>query len=165
MENIEESQNATVITGNTKLMMRIAGVLFAVLAVIQIARNFNPENIRFITTIKYDFQVYYYINIAFLLVVEILFSIASIIQKKVFFLISCLIVIGLFLTRIVYSIIMRAYIDRSNLCLTLSFIIIFLLFIAQQKNNRKLITVGKCVFAIPLIAYMALQYQLFIDFF
>ena len=32
MVNIEESQNTTVITGNTKLMMRIAGVLFAVLA-------------------------------------------------------------------------------------------------------------------------------------
>lgn len=37
MVNIEESQNTTVITGNTKLMMRIAGVLFAVLAVIHIA--------------------------------------------------------------------------------------------------------------------------------
>lgn len=165
MENIQESQNATVITENTKLMMRIAGVLFAVLAVIQIACNFSPKNISFITTIKYDYQVYRYINIAFLIIVEILFSIASIIQKKSLFLISSLIVIGLFLTRIIYFIIMRAYVDRSNLCLALSFIIIFLLFIAQQKNNRKLITVGKCVFAIPLIAYMAFQYQLFIDFF
>lgn len=85
MENIQESQNATVITENTKLMMRIAGVLFAVLAVIQIACNFSLKNISFITTIKYDYQVYRYINIAFLIIVEILFSIASIIQKKVFF--------------------------------------------------------------------------------
>ena len=43
MVNIEESQNTTVITGNTKLMMRIAGVLFAVLAVIHIALTCTPE--------------------------------------------------------------------------------------------------------------------------
>ena len=101
MVNIEESQNTTVITGNTKLMMRIAGVLFAVLAVIHITRNFNPENIHYIIT-SGGINIYYYINIAFLIIMEMLFSIACIIQKKVFFIISSLIVIGLFLMRIVY---------------------------------------------------------------
>lgn len=58
---------------------------------------------------------------------------------------------------------MWAYIDWSNLCLTLSFIIVFLLFIAQKKNNKKLVTVGKCVFVIPLIVYMVLQRQFCVD--
>lgn len=164
MENIEESQNTTLITGNTKLMMRIAGVLFAVLAAIHIVRNFNPWNIYYIIT-SGDINIYYYINIAFLIIMEILFSITCIIQKKVFFIISSLIVIGLFLTRIVYYIINEYYVDWANLCLTLSFMIIFLLFIAQQKNNRKLVTIGKCVFVIPLIAYMVFQCEYFVYIF
>ncbi len=164
MVNIEESQNTTVITGNTKLMMRIAGVLFAVLAVIHITRNFNPENIHYII-ISGVINIYYYINIAFLIIMEMLFSIACIIQKKVFFIISSLIVIGLFLMRIVYYIINEYYVDWANLCLTLSFIIIFLLFIARQKNNRKLVTVGKCVFVIPLIAYIVFQFGYFVYIF
>lgn len=44
MENIQESQNATVITENTKLMMRIAGVLFALLAVVQLINGFEWRN-------------------------------------------------------------------------------------------------------------------------
>lgn len=85
MENIEESQNATVRIDNGKVLMRIAGVLFAVLAVIQIVHNFTPEIIRYITTMEYDFQIHYLHKYSFLPVIEILFSIASIIQKKVFF--------------------------------------------------------------------------------
>ena len=131
MVNIEESQNTTVITGNTKLMMRIAGVLFAVLAVIHIALTCTPEIISNI--LMMGSKLFYYLNI----VVEIFFSIACIIQKKAFFLISLLIVIGLYSTRMAYCIINRYYVDLSNICVIVSFVIIFLLFIAQQKNNRK----------------------------
>lgn len=159
MVNIEESQNTTVITGNTKLMMRIAGVLFAVLAVIHIALTCTPEIISNI--LMMGSKLFYYLNI----VVEIFFSIACIIQKKAFFLISLLIVIGLYSTRMAYCIINRYYVDLSNICVIVSFVIIFLLFIAQQKNNRKLITVGKCVFVIPLIAYMVFQYACFVYIF
>lgn len=79
MVNIEESQNTTVITGNTKLMMRIAGVLFAVLAVIHIALTCTPEIISNI--LMMGSKLFYYLNI----VVEIFFSIACIIQKKSLF--------------------------------------------------------------------------------
>lgn len=180
MENIQESQNATVITGNTKLMMRIAGVLFAVLAVIQFICGLENENrLYFIYAHNYIY-LNYYIDIA-LLVGEIIFSIACIIQKKAFFIISSLIIIGIYLTRVVNLIIFAVdvYNDDScvydfeyntlpilaNLCLAISFAIIFLLFFAQKKNKRKLITVGKYVFVIPLIAYIALHYKYLIYIF
>ena len=177
MENIEESQNSTIRIDNGKVMMRIAGVLFAVLAVIQFICGLENENILyFIYTYNYIY-LDYYIDIA-LLVGEIIFSIACIIQKKAFFIISSLIIIGIYLTRVVDLIIVAVniYNDDScvydfeyntlpllaNLCLAISFAIIFLLFLAQQKNKRKLIAVGRCIFVILLIAYIALHYKYFI---
>lgn len=84
MENIQESQNATVITENTKLMMRIAGVLFALLAVVQLINGFEWRNSGYYIYYHNYIFLYRYIDIA-LLVVEIIFSIACIIQKKIFF--------------------------------------------------------------------------------
>lgn len=176
MENIEESQNATVITGNTKLMMRIAGVLFAMLVAVQIIYNLDVSIINVFADHNNYIYLRDYIDLA-LFVGEILFSMACIIQKKSFFLISSIIITGVYLLRIVDRIIHtigkydllisnNTYLDAvnyifnlDNLCLAVSFIIIFLLFLAQQKNNRKLITVGKCVFVIPLIAYIVLHYK------
>mgnify|MGYP002549967876 CR=1 FL=1 len=176
MENIQESQNATVITGNTKLMMRIAGVLFAMLVAVQIIYNLDVSIINVFADHNNYIYLRHYIDLA-LFVSEILFSMACIIQKKSFFLISSVIITGVYLLRIVNRIIHtigkydllisnNTYLDAvnyifnlDNLCLAVSFIIIFLLFLAQQKNNRKLITVGKCVFVIPLIAYIVLHYK------
>lgn len=176
MENIQESQNATVITGNTKLMMRIAGVLFAMLVAVQIIYNLDVSIINVFADHNNYIYLRHYINLT-LFVSEILFSMACIIQKKSFFLISSVIITGVYLLRIVNRIIHtigkydllisnNTYLDAvnyifnlDNLCLAVSFIIIFLLFLAQQKNNRKLITVGKCVFVIPLIAYIVLHYK------
>lgn len=176
MENIEERRNATVITGNTKLMMRIAGVLFAMLVAVQIIYNLDVSIINVFADHNNYIYLRHYIDLA-LFVSEILFSMACIIQKKSFFLISSVIITGVYLLRIVNRIIHtigkydllisnNTYLDAvnyifnlDNLCLAVSFIIIFLLFLAQQKNNRKLITVGKCVFVIPLIAYIVLHYK------
>ena len=176
MVNIEESQNATVITGNTKLMMRIAGVLFAMLVAVQIIYNLDVSIINVFADHNNYIYLRDYIDLA-LFISEILFSMACIIQKKTFFLISSIIIAGVYLLRVVDRIIHtierydllisnNTYLDAvnyifnlDNLCLAVSFIIIFLLFLAQQKNNRKLITVGKCVFVIPLIAYIVLHYK------
>lgn len=176
MENIQESQNATVITGNTKLMMRIAGVLFAVLVAVQIIYNLDVSIINVFADHNNYIYLRDYLDLA-LFVGEILFSMACIIQKKSFFLISSVIITGVYLFRVVDRIIHtigkydllisnNTYLDAinyifnlDNLCLAVSFIIIFLLFLAQQKNNRKLINVGKCVFVIPLIAYIVLHYK------
>lgn len=186
MENIEESQNATIRIDNGKVMMKIAGVLFAVLVAVQIIYNLDFNNILtlnnsigFICLHNY-IQLGNYIDLV-LFIGEILFSMACIIRKKSFFLISSLIIIGLYLTKVVDLIIdavdvYNAQLDGScvysfeyntlpilaNLCLAISFIIILLLFIAQEKNKKKLIVVGKSIFVIPLIVYMACQYKLFI---
>lgn len=177
MENIEERQNATVRIDNGKVMMRIAGVLFAMLVMIQIIHSFNLYNTRYFLYPHNYIYLDYYMDIA-LLIGEIVFSIACIIQKKIFFLISSLIIIGIYLTRVVDLIIVAVdvYNDDSyvydfenntlpilaNLCLAISFITILLLFIAQEKSKSKLIAVGKCVFVIPLIAHIALHYGYFI---
>lgn len=183
MENIEESQNATVRIDNGKVMMRIAGVLFALLAVIQFICGLENEN-RFYFFYRHNYIcLNYYMDIA-LLIGEIILSIACIIQKKVFIKISSLIIIGIYLMRVVNYVIyaVDAYnsqLDGScvydfeyntlpilaNLCLAISFAIIFLLFLAQKKNKRKLIAVGKYVFVIPLIAYIALHYKYLIYIF
>lgn len=183
MENIEESQNATVRIDNGKVMMRIAGVLFALLAVIQFICGLENEN-RFYFFYGHNYIcLNYYMDIA-LLIGEIILSIACIIQKKVFIKISSLIIIGIYLMRVVNYVIyaVDAYnsqLDGScvydfeyntlpilaNLCLAISFAIIFLLFLAQKKNKRKLIAVGKYVFVIPLIAYIALHYKYLIYIF
>lgn len=186
MENIEERQNTTVITGNTKVMMRIAGVLFAVLVVVQIVYNLDFSNILALNNVIGFICLHNYIQLGnyidlVLFIGEILFSMACIIRKKSFFLISSLIIIGLYLTKVVNLIIdavdvYNAQLDGScvysfeyntlpilaNLCLAISFIIILLLFIAKEKNKKKLIAVGKCVFVIPLIVYIAFQYKLLV---
>lgn len=172
MENIQESQNSTIRIDNGKVMMRIAGVLFVVLAVVQLINGFEWRNPVIFVIITTYFCIY--IDIA-LLPVEIIFSIACIIQKKIFFSICSLIISGIYLARAIYYTINQAkvYVDETlvydfeyntlpilaNLCLAISFAIIFLLFLAQKKNKRKLIAVGKCVFVIPLIAYIVLSYK------
>lgn len=84
MENIEERRNATVITGNTKLMMRIAGVLFAMLVAVQIIYNLDVSIINVFADHNNYIYLRHYIDLA-LFVSEILFSMACIIQKKSFF--------------------------------------------------------------------------------
>lgn len=84
MENIEESQNATIRIDNGKVMMKIAGVLFMVLAVVQLINGFEWRNSGYYIYYHNYIFLYRYIDIA-LLVVEIIFSIACIIQKKIFF--------------------------------------------------------------------------------
>lgn len=114
MENIQESQNATVITENTKLMMRIAGVLFALLAVVQLINGFEWRNSGYYIYYHNYIFLYRYIDIA-LLVVEIIFSIACIIQKKIFFSICSLIISGIYLARAIYYTINQTevYVDET----------------------------------------------------
>ena len=177
MENIEESQNATIGIDNGKVMMRIAGVLFAVLAVVQLINGFEWRNSGYYIYYHNYIFLCRYIDIA-LLAVEIIFSIACIIQKKIFFSICSLIISGIYLARAIYYTINQTevYVNETlvysfedstlpilaNLCLAISFVIIFLLLLAQKKNKRKLIAVGRCIFVIPLIAYIALHYKYFI---
>lgn len=184
MENIEERQNTTIRIDNGKVMMRIAGVLFAVLAVIQFICGLERDNINYFIYAHNYILMDYYADIA-LLVGEIIFSIACIIRKKVFFIISSLIIIGLYSTKVVDLIIDAVDVYNitqlddyvvytfeyntlpilANLSLAISFIIIFMLFIALKRNKRKLIAVGKCIFVIPLIAYIVLHYKYFIYIF
>ena len=177
MENIEESQNATIGIDNGKVMMRIAGVLFAVLAVVQLINGFEWRNSGYYIYYHNYIFLCRYIDIA-LLAVEIIFSIACIIQKKIFFSICSLIISGIYLARAIYYAINQTevYVNETlvysfedstlpilaNLCLAISFVIIFLLLLVQKKNKRKLIAVGRCIFVIPLIAYIVLHYKYFI---
>lgn len=87
MENIEESQNATIRIDNGKVMMRIAGVLFAMLVAVQIIYNLDVSIINIFADHNNYIYLRDYIDLA-LFVSEILFSMACIIQKKAFFLIS-----------------------------------------------------------------------------
>lgn len=180
MENIEERQNTTTIAGSRKVLMRIAGVLFAMLVAVQIIYNLDFSNINGFVFLYNYVNLRDYIDLA-LFIGEILFSMACIIQKKSFFLISSLIIAGVYLSRVVDRIIhtiekydllisnntclnaIKYIFNLDNLCLAVSFIIIFLLFLAQKKNKRKIIAIGKCVFVIPLIAYIALQYEYLIN--
>lgn len=82
MENTENTQNMTVRTGNSKVLMRIAGVLFALLAVVQIIYstiNYISRSDIYELYTPYE----YYSNIG-LAIGMILFSIACIIQKNDF---------------------------------------------------------------------------------
>lgn len=180
MENIEESQNATNRIDNGKVMMKIAGVLFMVLAVVQLINGFEWRNSGYYIYHHNYIFLYRYIDIV-LLAVEIIFSIACIIQKTIFFSICSLIISGIYLARAIYYTIYqtKVYVGETlvysfedstlpilaNLCLAISFVIIFLLILAQKKNKRKLIAVGRCIFVIPLIAYIALHYKYFIYFY
>ena len=188
MENTENTQNMTVRTGKSKVLMRIAGVLFALLAVVQIIYstiNYTSRSDIYELYTPYE----YYSNIG-LAIGMILFSIACIIQKKRFFEVTSLIIISAYLNKIIYfaiygyslataklwdgQYILFYYMEYStenyiisylikNISILISFIIIFMLFIAQTRNKSKLIIIGKCTFAIPFIAYIVLNYRYAIE--
>lgn len=188
MENTENTQNMTVRTGNSKVLMIIAGVLFALLAVVQIIYstiNYISRSDIYELYTPYE----YYSNIG-LAIGMILFSIACIIQKKRFFEVTSLIIISAYLNKIIYfaiygyslataklwdgQYILFYYMEYStenyiisylikNISILISFIIIFMLFIAQTRNKSKLIIIGKCTFAIPFIAYIVLNYRYAIE--
>lgn len=188
MENTENTQNMTVRTGNSKVLMRIAGVLFALLAVVQIIYstiNYISRSDIYELYTPYE----YYSNIG-LAIGMILFSIACIIQKKRLFEVTSLILISTYLNKIIYfsiygyslataklwdgQYILFYYLEYSTenyiisylikyISILISFIIIFMLFIAQTRNKSKLIIIGKCTFAIPFIAYIVINYRYAIE--
>lgn len=188
MENTENTQNMTVRTGNSKVLMRIAGVLFALLAVVQIIYstiNYISRSDIYELYTPYE----YYSNIG-LAIGMILFSIACIIQKKRLFEVTSLILISAYLNKIIYfsiygyslataklwdgQYILFYYLEYSTenyiisylikyISILISFIIIFMLFIAQTRNKSKLIIIGKCTFAIPFIAYIVINYRYAIE--
>lgn len=177
MENIEESQSITVRTGNGKVLMIIAGVL-AVMLLLPYFFNFNFGIFNY-----FDMYTIVYFSEMVSAIALVLVSVGLIFNKSQLFKICNLIIIAMNLAQLSLYVIRLvwcydSYIAKLDfasffdelvkpiavqLCLVLSFVILFLLFVAQKKNNNRLITIGKCVFVIPIIAFVALHHIYLIE--